>query len=211
MPESPYFNSRIEQVAEVQHFLRPLLENALRNQVYTEAGRQMTGYGTAYERWQAGYGITFFDMTTMIKLGSTIEDCLKHYYSERKGFGNAADQRSHLKALRFPPTVFQRLMAGDPQGVVSLYDRELGYDLATTRNFSKVQEAMEHRHLYAHGMGVLDDKYIANMMKITKVDLAKDARVIADGYPIQDIYWFAPLNELGTLIEATKQFLRDLP
>jgi hypothetical protein len=84
------------------------------------------------------------------------------------------------------------------------------YDLTTNPELSAIQEAMMHRHLYAHNSGLVDDDYIDKLRRITGHDLASDSRISAS-YPNDDTYWFEPLKSLNTLIESTRRFFRAFP
>ena len=69
---------------------------------------------------------------------------------------------------------------------------------------------MQHRHLYAHNSGIIDDDYIAKILKITGIDLLQNPQIL-NVYPAQDVYWFKPLERINEFIEATKRFFAAFP
>jgi hypothetical protein len=94
-------------------------------------------------------------------------------------------------------------------GVIPLYPRELGLDLTENSALPSIQEAMMHRHLYAHASGLLDADYIGKIKLITGQDLMLNP-AIRDTYPAHDTYWFEPLCRLPHLIEEARSFFSCL-
>src|SRR3990167_6163340 len=79
--------NEINRVAETHFFLRPNLTQALQKQLLTDDAKKIVGNHSNYhEFWTATFSDKFFDMGTMIRLGSTIEVCLKRYYMHKKGY-----------------------------------------------------------------------------------------------------------------------------
>ena len=72
-----------------------------------------------------------------------------------------------------------------------------------------MREIMTHRHLYAHCSGLVDNKYMENLIEITGIDIR--GRVAALGYPEQEVYWFEPLGRLAQFIESARRFFSALP
>jgi hypothetical protein len=109
---------------------------------------------------------------------------------EKKGHTN-------ILALKADPNyqsnIFQRVQTWQSNGVITLYQTELNYELTKNSELSTIQEAMMHRHLYAHNSGLVDDDYIDKIKQITGHNLATDPRIAAS-YPNDDTYWFEPLN-----------------
>jgi hypothetical protein len=152
--------TELSTVAETRIYWKPILVHALQNRKTGEGSRMMIPgktYSSEYELWKDKLGEEFYDMATMIRLGTAIEINLKHYYMEKKGHAT-------LDALRrdtsYSQGIFQRVQDGQQNGIISLYRRELSQDLKTNPHLPAVQEAMTHRHLYAHNSGLLDDTYI---------------------------------------------------
>lgn len=203
------FKHQINRVKEVHFFIRPYLENCLRNQILTDEGRQFAGdYRSYYDLWTGTYSNKFFDMTTMIRLGSAIESCLKWYYMHKKGYSN-------LQQLKADPSykqgIFQRVQPRQNQGgVIDLFQDELQYDLTNNPKLPVIQETMLHRHLYAHNSGLLDEKYCNSIKEITGHDIVADPTVSVS-YPSDDTYWFEPLKRLDDLINGTEHFFRAFP
>ena len=94
--------------------------------------------------------------------------------------------------------------------MIELYKSELQYDLKTNLHLKAVQEAMMHRHLYAHNSGLLDDNYIKRIKQITGEDLLSLPEV-STHYPATDTYWFRPLKRLNLFIEEARRFFRIFP
>jgi hypothetical protein len=201
-----YFKREINRVAEVHFFLRPLLSNSLNKQVITDEGQKIVGdFQTHKDLWIASFSDRFFDMATMIRLGSVIEGCLKAYYMDKKGYANIPQLKADPK---YQHNIFQRVQSWQRNGVITLYKSELGYDLSTNLHLVSIQEAMMHRHLYAHNSGIIDDDYIDKIQRITGQNI-KIIPEIAENYPINDTYWFEPLKRLSYFIEESRNFLSN--
>jgi hypothetical protein len=200
--------SKLNRIAEVHFFLRPILSSALKKQIITEEGRKLVGdYQNYHELWLSSFGDLFFDMATAIRLGSEIESNLKYYYMDKKGYTNIPQ----LKAdSNYKQNIFQRVQSWQNDGVISLYQREIGYDLTNNPHLQAIQEAMMHRHLYAHSSGIIDDDYINKIKKITGQDISTLPEISAS-YPANDTYWFKPLKKLEYFIEETRNFFDKFP
>ncbi|MDJ0675944.1 MAG: hypothetical protein QNJ36_11270 [Calothrix sp. MO_167.B42] len=198
-----YFKQKINRVAEIHYYLRPVLSRALEQQKITDEGRKIAGnYKTYKDIWEGSFSDKFFDMTTMIFLGSTIEVCLKEYYMDKKGYTKISELKDDPK---YKHGIFQRFQSSNRTDVVTLYKEELNYDLLTNPHFASIQEAMQHRHLYAHNSGVIDDQYIQKIVQITGQDISLMPEV-ANSYRQKDTYWFKPLRRLNYFIDETRMF-----
>ena len=203
-----YFQRELNRIKEVHFFLRPVLSKALESHLIADEIRKHVGnYANYKEIWTTSFSDRFFDMATAIRLGSAIEGCLKAYYMDKKGHSNIPDLEADPS---YKKNIFQRVQSWQPDGVIPLYKNELGYDLSTNHELPAVQEAMMHRHLYAHNSGIIDDSYIDKIKKITGDDIATDA-TIAASYPNHDTYWFEPLKKLNEFIEAAWRFFDAFP
>src|SRR4051794_2229011 len=151
--------SEINWVAEIHFYIRHVIEARLKSTVITPEGKALVGeYDTELDRWRGTFADKFFDMSTMIRLGTAIEICLRTYYMDRKGYLTLIDLRNDA---RYENGIFQRVQNWQrANGVLSLYEDEIGYDLANNPHLRAIQEAMMHRHLYAHNSGLIDDEYI---------------------------------------------------
>jgi hypothetical protein len=203
-----YFHQEINRVAEVHFFIRPVLVRALRQQSITDEGRKLVGnFENYYGLWTASFSDNFFDMATAIRLGSVIENCLKKYYMDQKGYITI----SQLKTDRnYKRGIFQQVQSDQRKGVIWLYNEAGIYDLSTNKHLVSIQEAMMHRHLYAHNSGIIDDDYIDKIEKITGQDI-KALPQIAASYPTNDTYWFEPLTRLNDFIEEARRFFSLFP
>ncbi|GAG74638.1 unnamed protein product [marine sediment metagenome] len=201
-----YLQKQINLVAETHFLLRPQLIQALKNQIITDEGKKFIGnFNNYYEYWEKSFSDRFFDMGTFIRLGSVIENNLKHYYMNKKGHNNLTDLNNDPN---YSLNIFQRVQSWQTNGVIPLYQNELGVDLTANINLTNIQEIMMHRHLYAHNSGILNDDYIEKLKRINGTDLLSDPNVIAT-YPYQDHYWFQPLEKLNSFIEETRRFFRQ--
>lgn len=208
VPVKQKISNEINRVAETQFFLRPLLKNNLKNQVLTASGKAQIGNFDNYrEYWEATFGRHFFDMSVVIRLGSALENGLKHYYMDKNGHQSLSDLRVDPS---YKQNIFQRIQPwnGNDSAIV-LYQTELSIDLTQNAHLASVQEAMLHRHLYAHNSGLIDDQYIQRLCTLTGTDLNNDPRI--QQYPSEDVYWFAPLDNLSGFIEETRRFFEALP
>lgn len=195
---------QIERVAETHFFLRLKMNIALQNQFITpEARSRFGGHKTYYEYWQASFGDKFFDMTTMVRLGTSIESCLKQYYMHRKGYSSNVELHGDP---RYEKNVFQRVQSWQNNGAIKLYRDQIGYDLDTNPHLKSIQEIMMHRHLYAHNAGLLDDDYITKIGRIIGENAEVKSAAASLGYPQEDVYWFRPLKRLSEFIEETRRF-----
>jgi hypothetical protein len=200
--------NNINRIAETQFAIRPLLVNRLKSQHLTEYGKEITGgHDNFHDLWIASLNDKFFDMGTFIRLGSAIEDNLKAYYMNKKGYANNLDLIADAK---YKENIFQRVQPWQQDDALSLYKDELGFDLTTIPELIKVQEIVNDRHLFAHSSGLLNNKYIKNLKRINGTDLLSNPS-ITKHYPMEDIYWFEPLNGLATFIEDSRRFFRSFP
>jgi len=203
-----YFHQEINRVAEVHFSIRPVLVRALREQYITDEGRKWVGnFENYYDLWTATFSDKFFDMATAIRLGSVIENCLKRYYMDKKGYINISQLKTDPNYRR---GIFQQVQSDQNKGVIWLYNEADIYDLSTNQHLVSIQEAMMHRHLYAHNSGIIDDDYIDKIKKITGQDI-KTLPEIAASYPTNDTYWFEPLRRLNDFIEEARRFFNLFP
>lgn len=197
------FKRQLNRVAETHFYLRPILVEVLKTHIITAEGRKhVGGFGTYWEHWVANHGDRFFDMGTLIRLGTAIENCLRWYYMAKKQYTSVSQLKDDPGC---PRGVFLRLQPWQDDGVIHLYRQQLGLDLGPNPDLPAVQEALLHRHLYAHHSGLLNDDYIANIRRLTGTDLAADPGIAAS-YPHEDVYWFEPLGRIGEFIEASRRF-----
>jgi hypothetical protein len=202
--------NEINGVAQIHFYIRHVIEAGLKNTMITPEGKAIVGeYNTALDHWRGTFADKFFDMTTIIRLGTAIEICLRTYYMDRKSYSTLIDLSNDAS---YKKGIFQRVQNWHgADGVISLYRSEIGYDLTTNSHLPAIQEAMMHRHLYAHNSGLLDDKYIDNFRRITGEDIRAHPNLAQSNYPAEDVYWFEPLNRLNMHIEEARRFFRQFP
>ncbi len=192
----------VERVAETHFFIRHRLQRSLESWQLDSGARDV--FGTNAESywgvWTAGYGDRFFDMATFIRLGTAVENGLRHFHREVSG--KRIDDHG----------VFQRLVKPDVLG--RLFVEDCGVGLEALASFAEMREVMVHRHLFAHRAGLVDDKYVSDLKAVTGQDISHDLAAL--GFPDEDVYWFTPLRRLGPsstdagLIEAARRFFRDV-
>lgn len=205
----PEFKRQINRVAETAFSIRPIMKSALKNQILTDDTRKYLGHDfkNYLEFWEASYSDRFFDMSTLIRLGSAIEGCLKWYYMNRKGYANIPELKNDSS---YRINIFQRVQTFQNDGVINLYMKELNFDLRNIPELNLIQEAMQNRHLYAHNSGIIDDDYVDKIKRITGYDLLSNPD-ITQSYPLQDTYWFEPLKRIPDFIEGTRRFFKAFP
>jgi hypothetical protein len=199
----------IERIAESQFMIRPMLKDRLASQELTDDARKLLGkpYKNYYELWTGSLSDKFHDMTTMIRLGAAIEEELRNVYMHTKGHVNLSALKADTDYRR---GAFQRIQpwqikAGTAQHTLNL----VGYNLFANSQVTAAQRTMLHRNLYAHNIGLIDEDYIINWLRLTSEDIAP---IVASlGYPTNDTYWFRPLDELDGTIENLRKFVRELP
>jgi hypothetical protein len=199
----------INRVADTHFFLRPALVNSLKKTIITEQFRnQALGCSNYFEYWEKSLSEKFFDMGTLIRLGTEIENGLKYYYMEKKGHKNLQDLKSDPNC---DLGIFQRVHPWTrDKTVVGLFKDQLNYDLNSNSKFKNIQQIMLYRHLYAHNSGLLDDRFMEHYKELTSIDLPLPPE-IQKRYPYEDIYYFRPLEALSGYIEDTRAFFRGLP
>lgn len=192
----------VDRVAETHFFVRPILMRALENQTLTPEGRAFLGisYANLKEKWQAEFADRFFDMGTLQRLATAVEQGLRE--ALRLVAGAQGLERAYAKG----PGIFQQLVK--PHGLLVTFQHECDYDLSTNPEWRRMQILMAHRHLYAHRSGLIDQKYVEQIQSLTGEDLTPTLMRL--GWPTELTYWFRPLGELPTFIEDTRRFFRVL-
>lgn len=204
--------SKVNDVAEIHYFIRPFLISSLQSQIINPDavnGSQslketLKGSKTYYEFWDNRHGPSFFDMMTIIRLGSVVEIGLRDYYLEKKCYQSLLDLQNDQNCRG----IFQRVFDQN-NSVTSLYQTQLSYNLTSNVNFPLIKELMAYRHCFAHNNGVVDEKFIKNYKEATKVDLTTEMQKL--GYPALDIYRFISKEEVTKLIESSRRFFNSLP
>lgn len=191
-------NLDIERAAETQFYIRPAIFKALRNQQLQPAAKGIVGnHETYFEMWEAGFGDKFFDMATLIRLATGIENGLRQFHSS-------------FKSLSTQRGFYQRIVRDtDSATLATKLLGDCGYDVRTSPSWRRMREIMLHRHLYAHRSGVVDEQYIDDLKDLTAVDIRPDLQ--QHGYPQEDVCWFRPLAQLDSYIEDARKFFSDLP
>lgn len=200
--------NQINRVAETHFFLKPVLVNALKNQIITEEERKFTnGADNYYEYWTATFNDRFYDMATLIRLGTEIENGLKYYYMEKMGHQNLLDLKNDPN---YENNIFQRILPWTKNSAIDLFITYLNYDLNNNTKLRIIQELMLCRHLYAHNTGLINDDFVNKYYRLTGIDIAQIAQ-IKNSYPQNDTYFFTPLNKINEYIEESKRFISELP
>lgn len=198
----------INRVAESHSFLRPMLDNLLKGQIIAPEMRHLfNGANTYYEYWVKSCSDRFHDMGTIVRLGSEIENGLKYYYMEKMGHSNLLDLKNDP---HYQENIFQRVQQRTNRNVIQLFEERISYNLNTNSHFPKIQEMMLYRHLYAHNVGLLNDKFVDQLKELIGVDLMQDPQ-IASTYPLEDTYYFTPIDRISEFIETIRGFFNELP
>ena len=187
-------NPDVERIAETHYVIRAMMVNALKNQILTPYGRQVTGgHENYFDMWQSGMGDRFFDMATMVRLGTAVEVGLREHHRT-------------TGAVPYNNGIYQRLV--EPTELIELFKHDCMYDLENNPFWASAREVMVHRHLYAHRSGLVDDKYITDLQRITGQDIRPS--LVSMNYPIEQVYWFKPLDKLHDYIESMRSFFKAL-
>ena len=202
--------NEINAVAQIHFHISRVIEAGLKSTMITPEERTIVGeYNTELDRWRDTFADKFFDTSTAIRLGTAIEICLRTYYMDRKSYSTLIDLRNDARCKK---GIFQRVQNWQgANGVISHYRDEIGYDLTTNSHLHAIQEAMMHRHLYAHNSGLLDDEYIDNIRQITGENIRTHPSLAQSNHPAEDVYWFEPLDRLNLHIEEARRFFRRFP
>ena len=196
----------IDRVAEQHFFLRRQLESALDGFKFLPGNSDVVDDCITYkEYWRESYSDRFFDMSTLVRIGSAAEHVLKDAYVQKMGYQS---RQALVDDPLYSVGVFQRT---NPPRVEHLYKmfRRFGVELNQFAEWIVIQELMLDRHLYAHALGLLDERHILQVRVLTGVDLMSDAR-IAGTFPEKDLYWFQPLVRIPEYIEAVRHLDRWL-
>jgi hypothetical protein len=207
MPVKPEIINNLKRIAEAEGMVMPVLEAALKkNTIPPQLKHKFGNANNLHEMWCNQFGDKFFKMGTFIRLGSEIENGFRHDYMYRKSYSSsqALDNDSAVSG-----GVFQRLKGNNT--LQDLYKDELNIDLTTITDFTKVQEFMIARHLYAHRAGLLDSKFISDWKSATNEDLSIDQDIVNSGYPQSDVYWFKPLGSIWIYQKAAVGVFNTLP
>lgn len=199
----------LERVAETQCHFRPQLERALRNSPLVGPALTMfPGCTTYHDVWESSLSHHFFDMATLVRIASAIESALKNAYMQAKGHNNLKDLRADPN---YKMNQFQRILPwhnATDNGLALL--ATVSVDLRSHSELQMVQEAIFHRHLYAHNLGVIDEQYVDRLKILTGIDLTADPRYSAI-FPDQDCYYFDPLTRISDFIKSARGFLASIP
>ncbi len=192
----------INRVAETHFFVRPVLMRALEGYAVTPEGNAFIGrsYANLKEQWQAEFADRFFDMGTLQRLATSVEQGLRE--TLRLVAGAQGLDRAYEKGQG----IFQQLVR--PQNLLAIFQAECNYDLTANPAWHRMQVLMAHRHLYAHRSGLIDQKYVDQMALLTDEDLTP--ALTALNWPTVLTYWFRPLDELPSFIEESRRFFRML-
>ena len=204
---------RLNGIAETQYFLRQKMFDSLKVININPAFRvNFGGKSNYYEYFVYSYGDRFFDMSTLIRLATEIENGLRNYYMEKRSHNNLTDLKNDPAYKKCKLGLFQRLsVTSRDDNVVSFFKSELNYNLQTNPFILNMQELMLIRHLYVHNSGILNEKFIDDYKKLMGVDISKLPVVVNEGFPQEDVCWFEPLKKLGDFIESSRKFFEELP
>ncbi len=116
-------NADVERIAETHFFLRPVLVRALKEQQLTDDGRKQfqTAAVNYHDLWVESFADRWYDMASMIRLGTAIETGLRDTYTrcaEKPAAASGVFQRlvndTHLSLCSMPTAGFtlRRMQSG---------------------------------------------------------------------------------------------------
>ena len=201
-------NLPLNQAAEFHFYIRKQIVNNLKATGFSPEVRKAlnTTHDNYHDQWVGQFGDHFLDMTTMIRIGTAIEGELRATYMRLQHLENLVELHS---APSFKPGIFQRIMPWqhDDNSAISLFEK-IEIDLGDVVNIREAREVMAHRHLYAHSMGLVDEKYITDWTNLSGEDITPE--LIPHNYPEEDCFWFRPLQNLTQYIVSVQNFVKDL-
>jgi len=186
----------------VQSYLKNCAINALARNELTEIIETIEHL----ERHNMLLGKHYISMAFIIRLGSVIENGLREFYMNKTGYESTYILKKSDTRLN-KTGIFQRLERGKNICALDIFD-EINIKIEQNEFYKGVQEILEHRHLYAHNSGVFDERYIANIFKITNEDIRKEVQSL--GYPEKDILWLRPLQRVQQYTITVDHFLNTL-
>jgi len=201
-------NLPLEQAAEFQFYIRKIIHDNLKNSTFPDALMKAMGWSHSnyYDLWKHQNGDRFMDMTTMVRIGAAIEGELRTTYMRLKGHANLVDLHEDPD---FNLGAFQRIMPWhEDENSARALIYKVGIDLEEINSIDDARKVMAHRHLYAHNVGLVDEKYISHWLRLTGEDVS--LALTKHGYPEEDCYWFQPLDDMNNYIEVIQHFVRDL-
>ena len=202
-------SASLEKAAESHVGVKPKIKKGLEDFILTDDARKYLGknYQNYYQYWQDSYSEAFFDMSTMIQLGSAVETALRDCYKRQKGHSTKADL---VADPDYGKNAFQRIQPWQtgPKDAATLLD-QINVDLSSLPGVLAAREVMLHRHLYAHSVGVVDQKYLDDWKRLTGDDLAASPRF--QDWEQEDKLWFDPLKELTKYINSLRNLVTALP
>lgn len=201
------YKNHFNKVRESEFFIRRQLENSLKSIPFDDRMKSVAGnYDTYFDMWRATYSDKFYDMTTIVRLGTVIETCLKDYYQNKSGFSNRKELKDHINSKQ---NVFQQVLPWHIDGVLKRIKKEFSIDPFAISELPLVQETMLLRHLYAHNSGVIDKKFVEHYERLTSIDLGSQSSIY-NTYELDDCYYFEPLNNISKYLSATEKFFDKL-
>ncbi|AUJ69771.1 MULTISPECIES: hypothetical protein [unclassified Pseudoalteromonas] len=201
------YKNHFKRIRESEYFIRRKIEQTLKAIQFDEEIKEIAGnHDTYFDMWQATYGDKFYDMTTIVRLGTTIEMCLKDYYQSRKGFSSRKELKDHINSKQ---NIFQQVFPWHNQGILTKIESEFQVELFQIPQLKIMQETMLFRHLYAHNSGLLDKKFVDDYKRLSNIDLSSSSSEYRD-YEIEDYFYFEPLKKVSHFIDGTEKFFDKL-
>ena len=191
-------NAEVERIAETHFGLRPLLLRVMEGQLISEEmqGQLPVRAANYREYWEGTYSDRWFDMATIMRLGTAIETGLRDSFYRVAPAGERVDRG-----------LFQRLVT--PGEIEIAFQTKCSVDLSAIPQWITMRQIMVHRHLFAHRGGLVDDDYLAQHSMVCGVDIRADVELL--GYPEKDVFWFRPLKDIPYYIEAARAFFGQVP
>ena len=197
------YKNYFRKIRESEYFLRRQIESNLKSIKFNDQEKEKYGdHDTYFDLWCATLSDKFYDMTTIVRLGTIIEGCLKDYYQDKKGFSNRKQLNDHIDSNQ---NVFQQVLPWHSDGVLNRIKAEFSVDSFSISELPVLQETMLLRHLYAHNSGLIDEKFVRDYKRLIGTDLG-DANSAYKNFENQDYYYFEPLSRVSNYLSETERF-----
>ncbi len=220
-----YIN-HFRRIRESEYVIKRVIEENLKQIPFDDELRKTGGgYSDYYHMWQATLSDKFYDMTTIVRLGTIIECCLKDYYQEKSGISNRKELQEHINSRQ---NVFQQVLPWDNEGILTRIKNQFKIDPLLIDELPILQEVMLLRHLYAHNSGLLDRKFVNNYERLTGIDICKSSSIFSESlknvsstfkfaeksmysdFEYEDTYFFEPLHKMSIFISGSERFFDRL-
>lgn len=172
------------RIRESEYFIKRVFEENLKKIQLDSKTKILVGpYDSYFHMWQATLSDKFYDMTTVVRLGTVIEICLKDYYQEQCGLSNRKELQAHVNSEQ---NIFQQVQPWHKNGIFVKIENQFHINPLQIDEVKTIQQVMLLRHLYAHNSGLLDKKFVNNYKRLTGIDICMAASLYPELYKESD-------------------------